>query len=73
MASTPWARRVRGHRAPYGKRPATLWESILPEECLRLPVELERVDRLLDDPVFFAPFVPHVDPRVGRASIPMET
>ena len=51
----------------------TLWESILPEECLRLPVELELVDRLLDDPAFFDPFRPHFDPAVGRPSIPMET
>ena len=35
----------------------TLWEAILPEELRRLPVELARVDALLDDPVFFTPFV----------------
>jgi IS5 family transposase len=29
--------------------------------------------RLLDDPVFFAPFVPFFDPRMGRPSTPMET
>lgn len=29
--------------------------------------------RLLDDPVFFAPFVPFFDPRVRRRSTPMET
>ena len=34
----------------------TLWDSILPAELLVLPVELGRVDELLDDPVFFAPF-----------------
>ena len=51
----------------------TLWESILPEELLRLPEELARVDALLDDPVFFAPFVAFFDPRIGRPSIPMET
>jgi IS5 family transposase len=28
---------------------------------------------LLDDPVFFAPFVPFFDPRVGRPATPMET
>ena len=33
----------------------TLWDSILPPELLVLPVELGRVDELLDDPVFFAP------------------
>src|SRR4051812_5262916 len=51
----------------------TLWEAILPEEPRRLPVELARVDALLDDPVFFAPFVPFFDPRMGRPSTPMET
>src|SRR4051812_43532575 len=51
----------------------TLWEAILPEELRRLPVELARVNALLDDPVFFAPFVPFFDPRIGRPSTPMET
>ncbi len=51
----------------------SLWEAVLPPEMLRLPEELARVDALLDDPVFFAPFVPFFDPRVGRPSIPMET
>ena len=36
-------------------------------------MELARVDALLDDPVFFAPFVPFFDPRMGRPSTPMET
>ena len=51
----------------------TLWEAILPPEFLRLPPGLERVDRLLDDPVFFEPFVPYFHPVIGRPSIPMET
>ena len=51
----------------------SLWEAVLPEEVRRLPEELARVDALLDDPVFFAPFVPFFDPRVGRPSTPMET
>jgi IS5 family transposase len=51
----------------------SLWEALLPVEVLRLPEELARVDELLDDPVFFAPFVPFFDPRVGRPSTPMET
>jgi transposase, IS5 family len=55
-----------------GDQPS-LFEAVLPEELLRLPVELERVDRLLDDPAFFAPFVPFFDPRLGRPSTPMET
>ncbi len=51
----------------------SLWEAILPEELRRLPEELARIDTLLDDPVFFAPFVPFFDPRLGRPSTPMET
>ena len=51
----------------------SLWEAVLPAELLRLPDELARVDGLLDDPVFFAPFVPFFDPRIGRPSTPMET
>ena len=51
----------------------TLWDAILPAELLVLPAELGRVDALLDDPVFFAPFVAYFDARIGRPSIPMET
>jgi transposase, IS5 family len=51
----------------------SLWDSILPPELLVLPDELARVDGLLDDPVFFASFVPYFDARIGRPSIPMET
>jgi IS5 family transposase len=51
----------------------TLFESILPEELLRLPAELARVDALLDDEAFFAPFAGFFDPTWGRPSIPMET
>src|SRR6476619_2258622 len=50
----------------------SLWEAVLPEEVLRLPEELAWVDALLDDPVFFAPFTPFFDPRLGRPSTPME-
>ena len=52
---------------------STLWDAILPPELLVLPVELGRVDALLDDPAFFAPFAAHFDARIGRPSIPMET
>ncbi|CNG88916.1 transposase [Mycobacterium tuberculosis] len=51
----------------------TLWETILPSELLVLPTELARVDALLDDVVFFAPFAAYFDARIGRPSIPMET
>ena len=49
------------------------WEAALPAELLRLPEELARVDALLDDPVFFAPFAPFFDPRLGWPSTPVET
>ena len=51
----------------------SLWEAVLPEEVLRLPEELSGVDALLDDPAFFAPFVPFFHPLLGRPSTPMET
>ena len=54
-----------------GDQPS-LWESLLPEEVLRLPAELARVDALLDDPVFFAPFAAHFHPLIGRPSTPVE-
>jgi transposase, IS5 family len=54
-----------------GDRPS-LWESRLPAEVLRLPAELARVDALLDDPVFFAPFAPFFHPVLGRPSTPVE-
>jgi IS5 family transposase len=49
-----------------------LWEAVLPEELLRLPEELARVDALLDHEAFFGPFEPFFDPRVDRPSTPME-
>jgi IS5 family transposase len=51
----------------------TLWEAILPPEFSVLPPGLARIDRLLDDPVFFEPFAPFFSPDVGRPSIPIET
>src|SRR6201993_1886535 len=50
----------------------SLWEAGLPPELLRLPEELARVDALLDDPAFFAPFAPHFHPLTGRPSTPVE-
>src|SRR5215218_8871028 len=45
----------------------TLWEAILPEELRRLPVELVRVDALLDDSLFFAPVRAVLRPQDGTA------
>jgi IS5 family transposase len=55
-----------------GDQPS-LWESMLPAEVLALPAELARVDALLDDKGFLAPFAAFFDPRVGRPSTAMET
>ena len=52
--------------------PVSPWESLLPPELLRLPEELARVDALLDDPAFFAPFAPYFHPVLGRPSTPVE-
>ena len=71
MASTLGLEGIEAVFRTVGDQPS-LWESLLPEEMLRLPEELARVDTLLDDPAFFAPFVPHFDPLIGRPSTPME-
>jgi transposase, IS5 family len=54
-----------------GDRPSS-WEARLPPEVPRLPEELARVDALLDDPAFFAPFSPYFHPVLGRPSTPAE-
>jgi IS5 family transposase len=41
--------------------------------CLGMPAELVAVDRLLDDPSFFDPFVAHFHAALGRPSLPIET
>jgi IS5 family transposase len=55
-----------------GDQPS-LWEAILPDELLRLPVELAGWNALLDDAIFFAPFASLFDPRLGGPSTPTET
>jgi IS5 family transposase len=50
-----------------GDHPSS-WESLLAPGLLRLPEELARVDALLDDPAFFAPFAPYFHPVPGRPS-----
>jgi IS5 family transposase len=54
-----------------GDRPSA-WELRLPAQVLRLPEELARVDALLDDPGFFAPFAPFFHPVLGRPPAPVE-
>jgi transposase, IS5 family len=72
MASTPCAEGIEAIMfRTIGDGPSA-WESALPPEVLRLPEELARVDALLDDPVFFAPFASHFHPVLGRPSTPVE-
>src|SRR6202022_175202 len=73
MASNPWGEGFEAIMFRTVNDQPTLWDSILPPEFLGVPVELCRVDGLLDDPVFFAPFAAYFDARIGRPSIPMET
>jgi transposase, IS5 family len=73
MSSNPWREGFEDIMFRTVNDQPTLWDSILPPELLVLPVELGRVDGLLDDPVFFAPFAVYFDARIGRPSIPMET
>jgi transposase, IS5 family len=72
VTGSRWGARDYGHARTRNVQPS-LWESLLPQVCLRLPVELKRVDAWLDDERFFAPFVPYFSARVGRPSVPMET
>ena len=73
MASAPWLEGIEAIVLRTVNDQPTLWDSILPPDFLVLPVEWGRVDVLLDDPVFFAPFAAYFDARIGRPSIPMET
>jgi IS5 family transposase len=51
----------------------SLWESVLPAELRELPPELAKVDRILDDDRFLAPFRSRLPARIGRPTIPIET
>jgi transposase, IS5 family len=47
------------------------WKARLPPELLRLPEELARVDALLADAAFFAPFAPYFHPVPVRPAAPV--
>lgn len=51
----------------------SLWESVLPPELFEMSEELAKVDRLLDDERFFAPFRERFYTRVGRPTTPVAT
>ena len=52
---------------------ATLWEQMLPDQIRLMGPELERIDALLDDPRFLAPFVARFACPVGRPTIPIDS
>jgi IS5 family transposase len=51
----------------------TLWDTLLPEPIRALPVELAKVDALLDDERFLKPFVDKHASHRGRPTLPIET
>jgi len=51
----------------------SLWESVLPPQLFKLNEELTKVDQLLEDERFFAPFRKRFSTRMGRPSVPVET
>jgi len=51
----------------------SLWEAVLPAELRELPPELARVDRILDEDRFLAPFRARLTARIGRPTTPIET
>ena len=44
----------------------SLWESVLPPEFFQMNEELAKIDSILDDERFFAPFRKRFYTRVGR-------
>ncbi|RLC61203.1 MAG: ISNCY family transposase [Chloroflexi bacterium] len=52
---------------------ASLWESVLPPELFGVSEELAKIDKILDDERFFAPFMEKFYSRVGRPTIPVAT
>jgi IS5 family transposase len=51
----------------------SLWEAILPAEARRLPAELLRVDTILSEDRFLAPFRSRLTATIGWPTIPIET
>ncbi len=54
------------------KQPS-LWESVLPPELFEMSEELTKIDKILDDERFFAPFMEKFYSRVGRPTVPVAT
>jgi transposase, IS5 family len=51
----------------------SLWEAVLPAELRELPAELAKVDAILADDRFLAPFRTRLTATIGRPTIPVET
>jgi IS5 family transposase len=51
----------------------SLWEAVLPDELRELPPELGKVDAILEDDRFLAPFRSRLTATIGRPTIPIET
>ena len=51
----------------------SLWEAVLPAELRELPGELRRVDEVLEEDRFMAPFRLRLTATIGRPTIPVET
>src|SRR6266699_2872667 len=51
----------------------SLWEAVLPAELRELPAELAKVDAVLDEDRFLAPFRSRLTATIGRPTIPVET
>ncbi len=51
----------------------SLWEAVLPAELRELPPELAKVDAILGDDRFLAPFRSRLTARTGRPTIPIES
>jgi IS5 family transposase len=52
---------------------SSLWDAVLPPELFEMNEELAKIDRILDDERFFAPFREKFYSRVGRPTIPVAT
>ena len=50
-----------------------IWETVLPPELFQMNEELTRVDKLLDDDRFFAPFRERFGTRMGRPTTAVAT
>ena len=51
----------------------SLWESVLPAELFQMSEELTKIDRILDDERFFAPFRERFYTHTGRPTVPVAT